>query len=80
MYSNKRCPYCQRAIALLNEKNVKFDIIETSDNPEAFEEIKAKTGWKTVPQIFINGEFVGGFDDINALDKDGKLDIKLGIK
>ncbi len=81
MYSIKECPYCVDAKALLKEKDVDFIDRDISDLPDA--ELNAKmmelTGRKTVPQIWINGEHVGGYDDIKALDDGGELDAKLGL-
>jgi len=79
IYSTLFCPFCARAKSLLERKGVKyinFDIIEDSAKRE---EMLARAGGRTsVPQIFIDGEHVGGCDDLYALDRAGKLDPKLG--
>lgn len=79
IYVNNLCPYCRRAVALLNKKNVPFREIDVTIDKTKYVEIKKKTGWNTVPQIFINGEFIGGCDDLYALENKGLLDSKLGI-
>jgi glutaredoxin 3 len=79
IYSTLFCPYCARAKSLLERKGVNyinFDIIEESAKRE---EMLARAGGRTsVPQIFIDGEHIGGCDDLYALDRAGKLDPKLG--
>jgi glutaredoxin 3 len=79
IYSTLFCPYCSRAKSLLDRKGVKyinFDIIEDSSKRE--EMLKRAGGRTSVPQIFIDGEHIGGCDDLYALDRAGKLDPKLG--
>ena len=79
IYSTLFCPYCSRAKSLLDRKGVKyinFDIIE--DNSKREEMLKRAGGRTSVPQIFIDGEHIGGCDDLHALDRAGKLDPKLG--
>ena len=79
IYSTLFCPYCSRAKSLLDRKGVKyinFDIIE--DNSKREEMLKRAGGRTSVPQIFIDGEHIGGCDDLYALDRAGKLDPKLG--
>ena len=74
MYKKNPCPYCDRAKNLLDAKGWKYEVIDLTDKPAELEDLKAKTGWKTVPMIFINEKLVGGYSDIKALDDDGKLD------
>ena len=79
IYSTLFCPYCARAKSLLERKGVKyinFDIIEDVSKRE--EMLKRAGGRTSVPQIFIDGEHIGGCDDLYALDRAGKLDPKLG--
>lgn len=80
IYTKDYCPYCKRAVALLQKKNVSFNEIDVTHDEPTFEEIKRKTGWDTVPQIFIFGEFIGGCDDLYALEEKGELDTKLQIE
>lgn len=75
IYTKAWCPYCSRAMALLGSKGVEpqeFDI--TMGGPQRAEMIDRSSGRTTVPQIFIDGRHVGGFDDLAALDRQGKLD------
>ena len=74
MYSTKVCPYCMMAERLLKSRGVsdiEKILVDGDDNLRA--EIIEKTGRRTVPQIFIGETHVGGFDDLSALDKAGKL-------
>ena len=77
MYQTPWCPYCRAADALLTRKGVPFRSIDVSGDRETRRWLIEKTGRTSVPQIFINGEPVGGFDDINALDRAGRLDAML---
>lgn len=78
IYTANYCPYCTRAKELLKRKNVKFKEIDiTNDDKGRQEAMQRSGGRKTVPQIFINGKSIGGFDDINALEQQGKLDAML---
>ncbi len=74
IYGNTTCAYCGAARMLLTKKAVEFEDIVITDNPRNQEEMFAKSGRQTVPQIFIGETLVGGFDDLCALDKSGKLD------
>jgi glutaredoxin 3 len=75
MYATDWCPYCQRAEALLRSKGVaNIDKINIESHPERRQEMIAKTGRQTVPQIFIGERHVGGCDDLHALDRAGALD------
>jgi glutaredoxin 3 len=74
IYTTLTCPYCTSAKKLLRNKGVDYVEINVKDQ-DKLEEMRAKSnGRRTVPQIFINGYHVGGFDDLNRLNKDGKLD------
>jgi glutaredoxin 3 len=74
IYSKNYCPYCDRAKALLKNKNVSFEERNIDGNADEIKKLMDKTGWRTFPQIFIGDKFIGGFDDMNALDKAGDLD------
>ena len=80
MYTTGWCPYCAHARALLQKKGVAYDEISLDEQPERRAEMVQRShgGW-TVPQIFIDGEHIGGCDEMVALDRDGLLDPKLGI-
>ena len=68
------CPYCERARSLLSKKGIQFREIDVDDDPQLREEMIARTGRRTVPQIFIGEKHVGGCDDLLALDGRGELD------
>ena len=68
------CPYCQRARSLLSKKGVQVREIDVDDDPQLREEMIARSGRRTVPQIFIGEKHVGGCDDLMALDERGELD------
>ena len=75
MYSTGVCPYCVRAEQLLTRKGVTaIEKIRVDLEPERRAEMMERTGRRTVPQIYIGDTHVGGFDDLYALDLDGKLD------
>ena len=75
IYTTPICPYCMRAKALLKRKGVAFDEIDVTMIPGAREEMVNRSGGKrTVPQIFIAGEGIGGSDELYALESQGTLD------
>ena len=75
MYSTGWCPYCVRARALLERKGLPFREIKVDEDPAERDAMLARSGGRrTVPQIFVGDHHVGGFDDLYALDKAGKLD------
>jgi glutaredoxin 3 len=81
VYSKSSCPYCVHAKNLLDQKGVHYENIDVGQNPEkAFEMIRKSAGKRTVPQIFIEEEHIGGFDDLKKLNEAGKLDEKLYAK
>ena len=73
IYTATYCPHCQRAKNLLKSKNISYQEIDLTEDPAKREELQAKTGWMTVPMIFIGDEFIGGCDDLYALDDKGEL-------
>ena len=74
------CPYCMRARALLERKRVAYTEIDIVEEPGRRGEMVRRAGGRTsVPQIFINGEHIGGSDELAALDRAGELDLKLGM-
>lgn len=75
IYSTNSCPYCVRAKQLLERKGIAFTEVNLSvEAPEVRLELMEKTNHRTVPQIFINEDFIGGFDQLYALEREGKLD------
>lgn len=80
MYTTEVCPYCIRAEQLLRRKGIEeIDKVRIDLEPERRDEMVARTGRRTVPQIFIGDTHVGGCDDLYALDRDGKLDPLLAV-
>jgi len=77
LYTSAYCPFCRRARDLLKQKQVSFKEVDLAQNPALRENLSQKTGWKTVPIIFIADEFVGGADDLVRLENRGELDRKL---
>ena len=74
MYCTAVCPYCVRAEMLLKRKGVnEIEKIRVDLQPELREAMTAKTGRRTVPQIYINDRHVGGYDDLVELDSEGEL-------
>lgn len=80
IYTKMFCPYCARAKKLLAEKGVDFEETDiTMGGPGRQEMLARSNGGTTVPQIFINGEHIGGSDDLAALEAAGKLDALLAV-
>lgn len=78
MYTTSLCGYCAAAKRLLAAKGVAFTEIDVGGDPDKRAEMMAKAnGGRSVPQIFIGETHVGGFDDMNALEREGKLDALL---
>jgi len=79
IYTTFWCPYCTAAKALLNRKGVSFREIDAPNGSAARAEAISRSGGRTtVPQIFVDGAPLGGYDDIAALDRAGRLDPLLG--
>jgi glutaredoxin 3 len=74
IYTTTYCPYCRAAKTLLNSKGVKYEEINVTEDREAKRRVMKELGWKTVPIILINGEVIGGFDQLRELEREGKLD------
>ncbi len=78
MYTTATCPYCTMAERLLKAKGVEDIVkIRVDLDPSIREKMMEKTGRRTVPQIYIGETHVGGYDDLSALDRAGKLDVLL---
>lgn len=78
MYSTAVCPYCVMAERLLKAKGVEqIEKIRVDLDPTVREAMMTKTGRRTVPQIYIGETHIGGFDDLSALDRAGKLEALL---
>jgi glutaredoxin 3 len=74
MYSTTPCPYCVSAKRLLQTRGLEFVEINLVNQPEEMVALKDRTGWRTVPQIFINGQLIGGYTDLATLNESGELD------
>ena len=74
VYSTNYCPYCMRAKDLLKRKGAAYTEVNVENDEEREAMIKRAGGRRTVPQIFIGDQHVGGYDELAALDKAGKLD------
>jgi glutaredoxin 3 len=80
IYTTFWCPYCSAAKALLTKKGISFREIDApTGSPARAEAISRSAGRTTVPQVFVDGVSLGGYDDIAALDRAGKLDPVLGL-
>lgn len=80
MYSTGTCPYCAQAENLLKRKGLTVNKIRIDQDNAAFDTMLATTGKRTVPQIFINDHYVGGFDNLVAFERDGRLDNLLNVQ
>jgi glutaredoxin 3 len=74
IYTKPYCPYCHRAVDLLEKKGVDFTEIEAAFDPERRAEMIQRSGRATFPQIFVGETHIGGCDDMMALERAGKLD------
>lgn len=74
MYTTAVCPFCQMAERLLQSKGAEIDKIRIDLDPVQRSEMMEKTGRRTVPQIYVGDTHVGGYDDLAALDRAGRLD------
>ena len=73
IYSTNWCPYCANTKRFLNEKNIEFEEINIEKEGMNCEELEKLSGGRTVPQIVIDGNPIGNYDDLLTLDSDGKL-------
>jgi glutaredoxin 3 len=77
IYTKIGCPFCERALALLNTKGAEITNIEAASKPEVRAKMNELSGRNSFPQIFIGGKHVGGCDDLMALNEKGDLDALL---
>ncbi len=81
IYVTPICPYCIRAKQLLMKKGIPFTTIDVSENHQLRQDMTERAGGRTtVPQIFIDNYHVGGWEDLYALERGGKLDKLLGLE
>ena len=73
VYSTPNCPFCVSAKALLKSKNLSFQEIDVSNDSESLQKMVKLSGLRTVPQIFINNQSIGGFDELSKMNADGGL-------
>ena len=73
IYSKDHCPYCTRAKELLTREGIAYVDHDMSQDPEGLNALKEKTGWMTVPQIYIGDEMIGGYDALAKLHAAGEL-------
>ncbi len=73
IYTKNYCPYCAKAKTLLDSLKIQYDETDITETPEIIEELSAKSGFKTVPQIFVGDKCLGGYSDIAKLHEEGKL-------
>ena len=75
IYSSLTCPYCVHAKELLDQKGLTYKEVNVDKDPASLKEmVERSDGRRTVPQIFIDGKHIGGFDDLRRLNESGKLD------
>ncbi len=77
IYTTKTCYYCQKAKNLLDEKNIPYTAMDILSEPNLYDEVSKKSGIKTVPQVFIDNQFWGGYKDLVIADTFGDLKEKL---
>lgn len=80
IYGSEACSYCTAARMLLKKKGLAYDDILVSRDADKREEMIARSGNRTVPQIFIGEQSIGGFDELYALERNGELDRMLGVE
>jgi glutaredoxin 3 len=73
LYTTQSCPFCIAAKNLLKIKNLRFEEIDLTSRTELRLEISTKYNWRTVPLIIIDDKFIGGFDELDKLNDEGKL-------
>jgi glutaredoxin 3 len=77
MYTTQWCGYCARARALLEKKGAPYEEMDVMEDESKRTEMRARSNRTSVPQIFINGQHIGGSDELSALEQQGKLDALL---
>lgn len=80
IYTKEWCPYCAKAKALLKSKGLSYQEVNVTSDEALQQEMVTRSGRRTVPQIFLDGESVGGYDDLANFNATGELDRRLGIK
>ena len=79
VYSTNYCPFCIRAKQLLDRKGVDYEEIKVDSDPKLMQEMMERSQRRSVPQIFIDGQGIGGHEELAELDRNGELDSLLGL-
>jgi glutaredoxin 3 len=79
MYTTDFCPYCRSAKALLERRGVAFEEVNLARDPDGRAELSKVSGMHTFPQILIDGESIGGFNELLAADRAGRLRAMLAV-
>ena len=79
VYSTERCSYCVMAKKLLESKGLTYREIDVSHDEALLQEMVERSGRRSVPEIFIDDDFIGGYDDLARLNATGELDRRLGL-
>lgn len=77
IYTTGTCPYCFAAKSLLAKKGVRYEEIDVTGDDAARAQLVERTGRRTVPQVFVDGISIGGYDELAELDRGGQLDVLL---
>ena len=77
IYTQPQCPYCHHAKALLEAREIVYQEYNIATDQSALTEMVSRTGGRTLPQIVINDQAIGGFDDLSRLDSEGQLSVLL---
>lgn len=80
IYTKGYCPYCQRAKALLDAKGLSYQEYEVSTDKARLQEMVERSNRRTVPQVFLNNQHIGGSDDLAVAESSGLLDELLGLQ
>ena len=78
MYTTPSCPFCVRAKRLLTERGIPFEEFDVADDEALRADVMCRSGRRTVPQIFIDGRSIGGFEELAELDASGELATLVG--
>lgn len=79
LYTKDYCPYCKKAAAILKRKKVEFTEVDVTNDQAECDKIAEVSDCTTVPQLFVNGKFIGGHDDMVELEEKGELNDILGL-
>lgn len=80
IYTKSYCPYCNRAMELLRIKEIPYTEYDVTVDPALEQEMRRRSGRETVPEIFVEGQLIGGCSELFDLDEEGELDRLLGLK